>query len=103
MRKNGSHSSNTCNMYMSGLRHTHDPVLSSLKMEGIRLFFFSALIGSNTYLLTLFLSTLSRLFPFDLRDQRVFSSKSNSVVIFFICLLRMTLIPGRDFKQYPVV
>jgi hypothetical protein len=28
----------TCDMYMSDLRHIHDPVLSSLKMEGIRLF-----------------------------------------------------------------
>jgi hypothetical protein len=28
-----------CNMYMSDLRHIHDPVLSSLKMEGIRLLF----------------------------------------------------------------
>jgi hypothetical protein len=26
-------------MYMSDLRHIHDPVLSSLKMEGIRLLF----------------------------------------------------------------
>jgi hypothetical protein len=26
----------TCDMYMSDLRHIHDPVLSSLKMEGIR-------------------------------------------------------------------
>jgi hypothetical protein len=30
----------TCDMYMSDLRHIHDPVLSSLKMEGIRLLFF---------------------------------------------------------------
>jgi hypothetical protein len=30
----------TCNMYMSELRHIHDPVLSSLKMKGIRLLFF---------------------------------------------------------------
>jgi hypothetical protein len=29
----------TCNMYMSDLRHIHDPVLSTLKMEGIRFFF----------------------------------------------------------------
>jgi hypothetical protein len=29
----------TCDKYMSDLRHIHDPVLSSLKMEGIRLFF----------------------------------------------------------------
>jgi hypothetical protein len=28
----------TCNMYMSDLRHIHDPVLSSLKMEGILFF-----------------------------------------------------------------
>jgi hypothetical protein len=38
-RKNDTHSSNTCNMCMSDLRHIHDPVLSSLKMEGIRLLF----------------------------------------------------------------
>jgi hypothetical protein len=31
----------TCDMYMSDLRHIHDPVLSSLKMEGIRLLFFT--------------------------------------------------------------
>jgi hypothetical protein len=30
----------TCDMYMSDLRHIHDPVLSSLKMEGIRLLYF---------------------------------------------------------------
>jgi hypothetical protein len=28
----------TSDMYMSDLRHIHDPVLSSLKMEGVRLF-----------------------------------------------------------------
>jgi hypothetical protein len=28
----------TCDMYMSDLRHIHDPVLSFLKMEGIRFF-----------------------------------------------------------------
>jgi hypothetical protein len=27
-------------MYMSDLRHIHDPVLSSLKMEGTRLLYF---------------------------------------------------------------
>jgi hypothetical protein len=32
-------SCNTCDMYMSDLRHIHDPVLLSLKMEGIRLLF----------------------------------------------------------------
>jgi hypothetical protein len=30
----------TCDMYMSDLRHIHDPVLSSLKMESIRFFFY---------------------------------------------------------------
>jgi hypothetical protein len=30
----------TCDMYKSSLKHIHDPVLSSLKMKGIRLFFF---------------------------------------------------------------
>jgi hypothetical protein len=29
----------TCDMYMSDLRHIHDLVLSSLKMEGIRLLY----------------------------------------------------------------
>jgi hypothetical protein len=29
----------TCDMYMYRLRHIHDPVLSSLKMEGILLIF----------------------------------------------------------------
>jgi hypothetical protein len=29
----------TCDMYMSDLRHIHDPVLSSLKMDSIRLLF----------------------------------------------------------------
>jgi hypothetical protein len=29
----------TCDMYMCRLRHISDPVLSSLKMEGIRLIF----------------------------------------------------------------
>jgi hypothetical protein len=28
-----------CDMYMCGIRHINDPVLSSLKMEGIRFFF----------------------------------------------------------------
>jgi hypothetical protein len=31
----------TCDMYMRRLRHINDSVLSSLKMEGIRLLFFS--------------------------------------------------------------
>jgi hypothetical protein len=30
----------TCDMYMSDLRHIHDPVLSFLKMEGLRLFYY---------------------------------------------------------------
>jgi hypothetical protein len=30
----------TCDMYMSDLIHVHDPVLLSLKMEGIRLLYF---------------------------------------------------------------
>jgi hypothetical protein len=40
-RINDMHSSNTCDMYMCRLRHIHDPVLLSLKMEGIRLLFLS--------------------------------------------------------------
>jgi hypothetical protein len=31
----------TCDMYMCRLRHINDPVLSSLKMKGIRLFFWT--------------------------------------------------------------
>jgi hypothetical protein len=31
----------TCDMYKSSLKYIHDPVLSSLKMKGIRFFFFS--------------------------------------------------------------
>jgi hypothetical protein len=34
-----THNNNTCDMYKSSLRHIHDPVLSSLKMKGIRLLF----------------------------------------------------------------
>jgi hypothetical protein len=34
----------TRDMYMSDLRHIHDPVLSSLKMEGILLFFLTVII-----------------------------------------------------------
>jgi len=63
----------------------------------------SALIGPNNYLLTLFLSTLSRRLSFDLRGQLIFSSKSHSVVLSFICSLHMILILGRDLKQKPVV
>jgi hypothetical protein len=32
----------TCDKYKSSLRHIHDPVLSSLKMKGIRLPFWEA-------------------------------------------------------------
>jgi hypothetical protein len=31
----------TCDMYMSDLGHIHDPVLSTLKMKGIRLLYLS--------------------------------------------------------------
>jgi hypothetical protein len=37
-------------MYMSDLRHIHDPVLSSLKMEGIRLLFFLLLAASYRFI-----------------------------------------------------
>jgi hypothetical protein len=33
--KNDMHSSNKCDMYMCHLRHIHDPVLPSQKLEGI--------------------------------------------------------------------
>jgi hypothetical protein len=36
-----THNNNTCDMYMSSLRPIHDPVLSSLKMKGIRFLFLS--------------------------------------------------------------
>jgi hypothetical protein len=45
----------TCDMYMSDLRHIHDPVHSFLKMEGIRLLFFVSLPlpqPAPTYVLT---------------------------------------------------
>jgi hypothetical protein len=32
-----THNNNTCDKYKSSLSHIHDPVLSSLKMKGIRL------------------------------------------------------------------
>jgi hypothetical protein len=35
-----THNNNTCAKYKSSLRHMYDPVLSSLKMKGIRLLFF---------------------------------------------------------------
>jgi hypothetical protein len=39
MNKKEEYGKQTCNMYMSDLRHIHDLVLSSLKMEGICLVF----------------------------------------------------------------
>jgi hypothetical protein len=47
-----THINNTCDMYKSSLRHIHDPVLSSLKMKGIRLLFFSSMFRSVIVLLT---------------------------------------------------
>jgi hypothetical protein len=38
-----------CDMYLSDLRHIHDPVLSSLKMEGIRFLFICLLILSTLH------------------------------------------------------
>jgi hypothetical protein len=35
----------TCDMYMSDLRHIHDPVLSPLKMEGIRLLSYVSILS----------------------------------------------------------
>jgi hypothetical protein len=34
-------SSNTCDMYMCRLKHINDPVLSSLKIEGVRFFMYA--------------------------------------------------------------
>jgi hypothetical protein len=42
------HNNNTCDMYKSSLRHIHDPVLSSLKMKGIRFFFYSTLCHGDS-------------------------------------------------------
>jgi hypothetical protein len=41
-----THTNNTCDKYKSSLRHIHNPVLSSLKMKGIRLLFFTSPVGS---------------------------------------------------------
>jgi hypothetical protein len=40
-------------MYKSSLRHIHDPVLSSLKMKGIRSFFFFFYTSGRTMALGL--------------------------------------------------
>jgi hypothetical protein len=48
---------NSCDMYTSCLRHIHDPVLSSLKMEGTRSIFFffcNFAIRPNINICTLF-------------------------------------------------
>jgi hypothetical protein len=40
----------TCDMYMCRLRHINDPVLSLLKMEGIRLLFYNYLAPPHYFL-----------------------------------------------------
>jgi hypothetical protein len=52
----------TCDMYMSDLRHIYDPVLSSLKMEGIRLLFYFIRRGPGPNEFTL--KCLSNFFKF---------------------------------------
>jgi hypothetical protein len=52
--------SNTCDMYMCRLRHINDPVLSSLKMEGIRLTFFIRNISFYAYAATSRMSFTSK-------------------------------------------
>jgi hypothetical protein len=42
-------SSNRCDMYMCSLRHTHDPLILSLNMEGIRLLFYHLHILGEEY------------------------------------------------------
>jgi hypothetical protein len=42
----------TCDMYMCRLRHTYDPVLLSLKMEGIRLLYLTAYMPVSAILVT---------------------------------------------------
>jgi hypothetical protein len=37
----------TCDMYMCRIRHINDPVLSSLKMEGIRLLFLRTVLSPS--------------------------------------------------------
>jgi hypothetical protein len=37
-------------MYKSSLRHIHDPVLSSLKMQGIRLLLFKDSVSGSAYI-----------------------------------------------------
>jgi hypothetical protein len=39
----------TCDMYMCRLRHINDSVLSSLKMEGIRLLLFHIYVKLNVF------------------------------------------------------
>jgi hypothetical protein len=43
----------TCYMYKSSLRHTHDPVLSSLKMKGISLLLFLTRCITFTFVFTI--------------------------------------------------
>jgi hypothetical protein len=43
----------TCDMYMCRLRHINDPVLSSLKMEGIRFFFLFQNVKILTFCFTI--------------------------------------------------
>jgi hypothetical protein len=50
-RKNNTCSSNTCDMYTCRLRHINDPVLSSLKMEDIRV----RLLFANLFVQQIFL------------------------------------------------
>jgi hypothetical protein len=60
----------TCDMYMCDLRHIHDPVLSSLKMEGIRSLF------STRILLTPCTMWTPALTPVSLGDLRYFHTRA---------------------------
>jgi hypothetical protein len=40
----------TCDIYMSDLRHIHDPVISSLKMKGIYLLFFYVSLNISPFI-----------------------------------------------------
>jgi hypothetical protein len=65
-----------CYMYMCRLRHINGPVLSPLKMEGIRFFF--SLYGFETW--SLKLSEERRLGVFENRVlRRIFGSKTDGV------------------------
>jgi hypothetical protein len=93
-----------CDMYMSSLRHIHDPVLSSLKMKGIRFFFMQYY---NTCPATAFcISFLFRFVPiiwynkqvtWDTEVNWVFTRKSSVMYKAAKCIIRL------NFKRLDIV